>query len=150
MYGLGNPEHAIPYTLCRPLLGAMWPELVRARLGAAGDLALGGPAAAALEALRAKEYGRLSAPQRLALLEALVHAAADVDAVRRCVGRWGCHRVGCVCIEAIVSFPSQGLGSRPGRECGTDVLCRESGSHTSGRGVSTSISVLRALSSRKW
>ena len=68
----------------RPLLGATWPELVRARLGAAGDLALGGPAAAAAAALARTEYAALPGRERLALLEALVHAAADVDAVRRC------------------------------------------------------------------
>ena len=70
--------------MCRPLLGATWPGLVRARLGAAGDLALGGPAAAAAAALARTEYAALPGRERLALLEALVHAAADVDAVRRC------------------------------------------------------------------
>jgi hypothetical protein len=48
---------------------------------------LGADSADALDALRAADYDDLPGPQRLILLEALIHAAADTETVRKCASR---------------------------------------------------------------
>ncbi len=68
------------------MLGIAWPELARHFLeaaAAASGIAPGEEAAAALAAIRKVDYMRLPARDRLALLEALLHAAADTEALRR-------------------------------------------------------------------
>ena len=42
-------------------------------------------ARAALDALKQEDYSRLSGAHRLKLLEALIHAVADTEIVRKCV-----------------------------------------------------------------
>ena len=95
----------------RPLLGATWPELVCARLAGAGEAAGGGAAAGALAALAATEYGDLPGRQRLALLEALVHAAADVDAVRAHIAA-GCGGADEAALPRAAPLGTDGAGRR--------------------------------------
>ena len=95
----------------RPLLGATWPELVRARLAGACEAAGGGAAAGALAALAATEYGDLPGRQRLALLEALVHAAADVDAVRAHIAA-GCGGADEAALPRAAPLGTDGAGRR--------------------------------------
>lgn len=61
-----------------------WPELVRHFLEAHPSPMLGQDAAEALDALRTADYSELPGRQRLILLEALIHAAADTETVRKC------------------------------------------------------------------
>ncbi|KAK9832062.1 hypothetical protein WJX81_003439 [Elliptochloris bilobata] len=122
--GYGAAADLAPQDVYRPLLGTTWPELVRARLGATGDLALGGPAAAAAAALAAIEYAALPGRQRLALLEALVHAAADVDAVRSHIAA-GCGGAEESALPRAAPLGADGLGNRYfrlGAEAGCDWL----------------------------
>lgn len=69
---------------CRPLLPATWPELVRHYLE---DNQVSPPMAearGALDALKRGDYPSLPGGHRLRLLEALIHAVADTEIVRKC------------------------------------------------------------------
>jgi len=62
-----------------------WTELVRHFLEDHPSPLLGEDAAGALQALRERDYWELPGAQRLILLEALIHAAADTEVMRK----WG-------------------------------------------------------------
>ena len=69
--------------LFRPLLGVTWTELVRHFLEDHPSPLLGADAGDALRALREDDYWDLPSEHRLALLEALIHAAADTEVMRK-------------------------------------------------------------------
>lgn len=60
-----------------------WTELVRHFLEDHPSPLLGEDAADALKALRERDYWELPGSQRLKLLDALIHAAADTEVMRR-------------------------------------------------------------------
>ena len=68
----------------RPLLPLTWPELVRHYLEGHQLSPPFVEAREALDALKQGDYCALSGAYRLKLLEALIHAAADTEIVRRC------------------------------------------------------------------
>ncbi len=67
----------------RPLLGVTWTELVRHFLEDHPSPLLGADAGGALQALREADYWDMPGVQRLQLLEALIHAAADTEVMRK-------------------------------------------------------------------
>ena len=82
---------------CRPLLSLTWPELVRHHLE---DSQVAAPLAEtreALDALRRADYVALSSAHRLALLEALTHAVADTEQMRKCAPATVVHKVTWLC-----------------------------------------------------
>jgi hypothetical protein len=80
--GYGSAAALAPQEAYKPLLGVTWPELVRHFLEVHPSPMLGQDAAEALNALRRADYCDLPGSQRLILLEALIHAAADTETVR--------------------------------------------------------------------
>ena len=68
----------------RPLLPLTWPELVRHYLESNQTSPPFVEAREALDALKQDDYSSLSGAHRLKLLEALIHAVADTDIVRKC------------------------------------------------------------------
>ncbi len=73
------------WAIHRPLLPLTWTELVRHYLEGNQASPPFVEARAALDALKQGDYCRLSGAHRLKLLEALIHAVADTEIVRKCV-----------------------------------------------------------------
>ena len=67
-----------------PLLGVTWPEILRGYLNNQPPEFLGDAAKDALEQLKTSDYVHLVPDMQIALLDALLHAAADTEVARRC------------------------------------------------------------------
>ncbi|KAK9824314.1 hypothetical protein WJX72_009375 [[Myrmecia] bisecta] len=82
MEGYGSAADLAPQEAYRPLLGVTWPEMVRICLENHDGHRISPEVSAAMKRLKAAEYEQLSAAERLVLLEAVMHVAADMEVVR--------------------------------------------------------------------
>ena len=64
----------------------------------------------ALDALRRADYAALSAAHRLALLEALTHAVADTEQMRKCAPATVVHKPPHICCFACGPLLARGVG----------------------------------------
>ncbi len=76
----------------RPLLPLTWPELVRHYLESNQASPPFVEAREALDALKQDDYSSLCGVHRLKLLEALIHAVADTEIVRKCAPEMVVHQ----------------------------------------------------------